>query len=427
MSYKIISQDHKVCFRFVVSAEDFTHELERELFRNKDKMNLSVYRDGKVPAEVLEKMYDKNEILTKVMNTVIAKEYGEALEENEFEVVSAPVLKVEHLAKGEAFIFTAEAYLKPEVVLGTYKGIEAPKPDYVVTDEEINGYVQNFLNKHATQEDVTDRPVENGDLVHIDFEGFLFGRPFKGNKAENFPLTIGSKSFVGDFEEKLIGTSLNEARDITVTYPDNYRVEELAGNDVIFRCIVRKITKKTTPEFNDAFVKEHSKFETVKDYMDTLRTNMENRKRLVERRKFEDTIVQAIVNDAKMEIPDEMIESEQNRLVREQLANLNKQGLTQEQYFKMSNLTMEKFTEQMLPLAKKRVTGRLVLEAVADAENLAATPDEIETEIVRIAKSSNMETEEFRKSISRSGSRRLKRDIAIQKAARFVVENAVAK
>lgn len=422
MSYSLNINNQLATFQFEVSAEDFSHELEKEIFRSKDKLNLSVYRDGKVPPEIMQQMYDRNELLKRVINTVIGNEYEKALIESGYTPLTAPLAKVINCKKGEPFTFTVETVIKPEIQLGNYVGIQVGKPNFDVSEEEVNQVLQKFVHQHAITTDITDRSVINGDHVIIDFEGFLHGRAFKGNKADNFPLIVGSHSFIPGFEEELIGVGVNEAKDFTVTYPTDYRIDTLAGQEVVFRCIVRRITQVQIPDLSDELVKAHTKFETIDTYKDSIRKTLELQKRMLELKKKENSVLKEIVEASSLEINPVLFEQEEKRLEQEQQAQLKNKGISIEKHLKMLGITQEQYNEQLKQLAVRRVKTRLLLLEIANREGIQVTEEEFNKEITQLAKTLKKSEEAFKHPFSKQ---QIGNEIKIQKALRFVMEHSV--
>ena len=422
MSYSLNINNQLATFQFEVSAEDFSHELEKEIFRSKDKLNLSVYRDGKVPPEIMQQMYDRNELLKRVINTVIGNEYEKALIESGYTPLTAPLAKVINCKKGEPFTFTVETVIKPEIQLGNYVGIQVGKPNFDVSEEEVNQVLQKFVHQHAITTDITDRSVINGDHVIIDFEGFLHGRAFKGNKADNFPLIVGSHSFIPGFEEELIGVGVNEAKDFTVTYPTDYRIDTLAGQEVVFRCIVRRITQVQIPDLSDELVKAHTKFETIDTYKDSIRKTLELQKRVLELKKKENSVLKEIVEASSLEINPVLFEQEEKRLEQEQQAQLKNKGISIEKHLKMLGITQEQYNEQLKQLAVRRVKTRLLLLEIANRERIQITEEEFNKEITQLAKTLKKSEEAFKHPFSKQ---QIGNEVKIQKALRFVMEHSV--
>lgn len=422
MSYSVEINNHLATFQFEVSAENFAHELEKEIFRSKDKMNLSVYRDGKVPPEVVQEMYDRNEMLKRVINTVIGIEYENAIKEKSYTALTAPIAKVLSCKKGEPFTFTISTIILPDIDVCNYKGIEVPKPDFTVPETDLDKVVQQFLQQHSKTIEITDRGVMEGDHVHIDFEGFLHGRAFQGNKADNFPLKVGSHSFIPGFEEELIGVTLNEAKDFTITYPSDYRIETLAGQDVVFRCIVRRITQIEIPELTDEFIQATTKFDSVATYKDSMRKTMELQKRMFELKKKENAVLKVIVEGTEINVPDPLFEMEQKRIEQEQQAQMKQRGVTLEKHLKMIGQTEEGYRKQLERLAVNRVKTRLVLLEIAKRESIEVTEDEMTKEIANVAKALKKSEDALKHPFSRQ---QIGNEIKIQKALRFVMEHSV--
>ena len=422
MSYSVNINNHLATFQFEVSAENFAHELEKEIFRSKDKLNLSVYRDGKVPPEVMQQMYDRNELLKRVINTVIGDEFENAINELGIVSLTSPLAKVLNCQRGEPFIFTLETYIKPDINLSNYAGIKMGTMDASISNDDVEQVVQRLLQQNAVKKEITDRPVIEGDRVIIDFEGFLHGRAFRGNKAENFPLLIGSNSFIPGFEEEIIGVGLNEAKDFTITYPSDYRAENLAGQEVVFRCIVRGITQVELPELTDEFIKQHTKHESVTMYKESIRKSLMLQKRVIEMKKQESFVLKTIVESSSIEEIPVLEEQEKKKLNQELELQLKKSGTTFENHLKKLKMNKEQFEQHLQQLAQKRSQTRLVLLEIAKRENFDATEEELDKEIANLSKSMNKSESEFRHPFSKS---QIINEIKIQKALRFVMSHAV--
>lgn len=422
MSYTVEITQQLATFQFEVSAESFAHELEKEIFRSKDKLNVSVYRDGKVPPEVLQQMYDRNELLKRVINTVIGIEYDQAMKENNYIALTAPMAKVQRCTKNEPFTFTLSVLLKPEVQVCEYKGIPVPPHNFVVPESDVEMMIQNILRQKAKTIEITDRAVEDGDRVYIDFEGFLHGRAFEGNKANNFPLTIGSKSFIPGFEEEVIGVGINEAKDFNVTYPADYRIETLAGQEVVFRCIVRRITKVEIPELNEEFLKANTKFTDVATYKDSVRKSMELQKRAFEMKHRENLVLKTIIEGSDIEVPEQLFALEKQRVENEQQEQMKRNGVTLERHLKNLGQTPEENEVQKNLLATNRVKTRLLLLEIAQRENLKPTEVELTNEIRNVSKKLNKPEDAFTHPFSRQ---QIENEIMIQKALRFVMSSCV--
>lgn len=411
-----------------VSAEELDAAIEKAYQKNKNKMSVPGFRKGKVPRQMLEKMYGVGIFYEDAANILIPEAYEKELSENkEIEVVSQPKIDVEQIEKGKPFIFTAEVALKPEIELGKYKGVKIEKIDREVTEEDVNKEIDRERENSARTIAVEDRPVKDGDMTIIDFEGFVDGVAFEGGKGENYPLTIGSGSFIPGFEEQLIGVALNEEKEINVTFPEEYHAEDLKGKAAMFKVTVKEIKEKELPELDDEFASEVSEFDTLAEYKEDVKKKLVERKEENAKTQKENAVIDAIINDSKMDIPDPMVDSQTRQMAQNYAQRLQMQGLSLEQYFQFTGLDMDSFMEQMKPNALKSIQSRLVLEAVAKAEKLEATEEEFNKEIETMAETYKMEKEKLAEVIGEYEMDQIKQDISVRKAAEFVVDNAVEK
>ncbi|HJB92155.1 MAG TPA: trigger factor [Candidatus Eisenbergiella merdigallinarum] len=410
-----------------VSAEEFSKAVESAYQKNKGKISVPGFRKGKVPRKMIEQMYGKGVFYEDAANEIIPEAYEKALEECEETIVSSPKIDVSQIEEGKPFIFTAEVALKPEVTLGAYKGIEVEKADVTVTDEEIDADLQQQRENNARTVTVEGRPVQDGDTAVIDYEGFVDGIAFEGGKGENHNLVIGSHSFIDTFEEQLIGKNAGESCEVNVTFPENYHAPELAGKPAVFQVAVKEIKEKQLPELNDEFAGEVSEFETLAEYKEDIRKKLTEKKEEDAKAAKEDAVIQAIIDGAQMEIPEAMVETQQRQLVDDFAQRLQMQGLSIEQYFQFTGMTFDKMMEQMKPQAESRIKSRLVLEAVAAAENIAASEEEYDAEIERMAKMYQLEADKVKDMMGEQGRKQIMEDLAVRKAVEFVVAESREK
>ena len=327
---------------------------------------------------------------------------------------------------GKPFIFTAEVALKPEVTLGQYKGVKVDKADLEVTEEEVTAEIDKERDKNSRTVDVTDRAVKDGDVATIDFEGFVDGVAFEGGKGSDYPLTIGSHAFIPGFEEELIGAQIGVETEVNVTFPEDYQAEELAGKPAVFKCTVKRLQEKQLPELDEDFVGEVSEeSDTVEEYREEIRKKLEKRKTDEAKAVKEDAVVDAIIADAKMDIPEAMIETQQRQMVQDYAQRMQSQGISMEQYMQFTGMTGDMLLEQVKPQVMKKIQSRLVLEAVAAAEDIQVTEEEIEEELKTMGEAYQMEPEKVEELLGENGREQVKGDIRVRKAADFVVENAV--
>ena len=410
-----------------VSAEELEQGLQKAYLKNKNRINVPGFRKGKVPRQMIEKMYGPEIFYEDAANALIPDAYAKAMDECELELVSRPVIDIVKIEKGQPFVFTAEVAVKPEVTLGAYKGIEVEKIDTAATEEEITAEVDKERDNNSRTITVEDRAVENGDMTVIDFEGFVDGTAFEGGKGTDYPLTIGSGAFIPGFEEQLVGAEIGREVDVNVTFPEEYHAKELAGKPAVFKCTVKEIKVKELPDADDEFVKDVSEFDTMEEYRADLKKKIEDRKAADAKAKKEDAVIEKIIEGAQMEIPEAMIDTQAESLVDDFAQRLMMQGMSLEQYAQYTGATVEKIKNQMKPQAKKRIESRLVLEAVAAAENLEASEEDIEAEMNRMAESCKMELDKLKELISEEEKKNMRQDLSIQKAIELVTEAAVEK
>ncbi len=408
-------------------AEEFEQAIEKAYQKNKNKLSIPGFRKGKVPRKMIEQMYGKEIFYEDAANIVIPSAYAKAVDECTEEIVSQPTVDIVQAEAGKPFIFTAEVALKPEVTLGMYKGVEVEKTDVAVTDEEVDAAIDRERENNARTISVEDRAVRDGDMTIIDYEGFVDGESFEGGKDEDYPLTIGSGTFIPGFEEQLIGAELDKEVEVNVTFPEDYQASELAGKPAVFKCIVKEIREKELPELDDEFASEVSEFDTLAEYREDVKKNLTERKEAEAKAAKEEKVVEAIIADAKMDIPEAMLATQQRSMADDFAQRIRMQGITIDQYFQFTGLTREAFLEQLKPQAEERIKSRLVLEAVAKAENLEASDEEYTAEIKKMAEAYQMDEDKITEMIGEFEQKSIKEDICIRKALELAVESAVEK
>ena len=408
-----------------VPANDLEKALQSAYMKQKNKIAMPGFRKGKVPRQMVEKMYGADVFYDDAANALIPKAYSEAYDECDLEIVSRPEINIVQIEKGKSFIFTADVATKPEVKLGEYKGLEVDKVSTRVTQKEVDAKIQEEAEKNAREVVVTDRPVADGDEVILDFEGFVDGEAFEGGKGENYPLTIGSGSFIPGFEEQLVGAEAEKEVEVKVTFPEDYHAEELKGKEAVFKCTVHEIKAKELPEIDDEFAAEVSEFDTLEEYKADVKAKIKEQKAADGKRNQEDQAVEQAVKNAEYEIPQPMIDTQTTQMVEDFAQRIQSQGITLEQYFQFTGLTAEKMMEDMKPQALKRIQTRLVLEKVAEAENIQPSEEEITEEIQKMADAYKMEADKIREAIGESGLEQMKKDMAVQKAVTLVADAAV--
>ncbi len=408
-----------------VPAQEVEKALQSAFMKNKNKISVPGFRKGKVPRQMIEKMYGPEIFYEDAVNEMLPDAYEQAVKECGEDIVSSPEIDITQIKKGEPFIFTAEVAIKPEVKLGKYKGVKVEKSDAAVTDEEVDEEIGRERERNARNVEVTDRPVKDGDMTILDFEGFVDGVAFEGGKGENYSLTIGSGAFIPGFEEQLIGAQIDQETEVNVTFPEDYQAEELQGKAAVFKCTVKEIKEKELPELDDEFASEVSEFDTLEEYKADVRAKITERKEKEARDAKEEKVIEAIINDSDMEIPEAMLTTQQRQMVDEFGQRIQMQGIPMEQYYQMTGNTRERMIEQVRPQAEKRIKSRLVLEAIAKAENIEVTEEEFEEELKTIAEAYQIEIDEVKKTLPEESIKQIREDLAVRKAAEFARDNAV--
>ncbi|MDD2979698.1 MAG: trigger factor [Hespellia sp.] len=426
MSLQVEKLEHNMAkLTIEVSAEEVEKALQAAYLKQRTNLSVPGFRKGKVPRQMIEKMYGPEVFYDEAANSMIPTAYSAAYDECEEEISSQPKIDIVELEKGKPFIFTAEVALKPEVTLGEYKGLKVDKTSNRVTQKEVDEEISKEAEKNARTIEVTDRAVADKDEVTLDFEGSVDGVPFEGGKGEDYPLTIGSGAFIPGFEEQLIGAEIDKELEVKVTFPEEYQAEELAGKEAVFKCTVHSIKAKELPEIDDEFASEVSEFDTLEDYRADIKKQIKERKDTENKNKKEDQAVNAAIENASMDIPEPMIDTQARQLADDFAQRIQQQGLTLEQYFQFTGLTAEKMMEELRPQAVKRIQTRLVLEAVAKAENIEVSDERIDEELAKMAEAYKMEVEKLKEFMGENEKQQMKDDIAVQEAVTLLVDNAV--
>ena len=408
-----------------VSADEFDAAIEQAYQKDKKKISLPGFRKGKAPRKMIEKMYGTGVFYEDAANIVIPKAYSEAAKECGEEIVSQPEISVTQIGAGQPFIFTAEVALKPAVTLGDYKGVEVEKTPVEVSEEEVDKEVDKERENNSRTIDVDDRAVEKGDMIKLNFEGFVDGTPFEGGKAEDYSLTIGSGSFIPGFEDQLIGAKIGEEVEVNVTFPEEYHAAELKGKPAVFKCTVNEIKVKELPEADDEFAKDVSEFDTLAEYKDDIRAKLLEKKTADAKREKQNKTVAKAVENATMEIPEAMITEQVRRMADDFARRLQSQGLSMDQYMQFTGLTMDALAQQMRPEALKRIQNSLVLEAIAKAENIEVSDEKVNEEIEKMAAAYKMEADKLKELIGDAEKEQMKSDLAIQAAVDMITDAAV--
>lgn len=410
-----------------VSASELEKALQSAYMKQKNKISLPGFRKGKVPRQMIEKMYGAEIFYDDAANALIPKAYADAYDECELDIVSRPEIDVVQIEKGKDFIFTATVATKPEVTLGEYKGLEVDKVSTRVTQKEVDAKIQEEAEKNARTITVEDRAVQDGDEVVLDFEGFVDGVAFEGGKGENYPLTIGSGSFIPGFEEQLVGAEAEKEVEVKVTFPEDYHAEDLKGKEAVFKCTVHEIKAKELPEIDDEFAAEVSEFDTLEEYKADVKAKIKEQKAAEGKAKQEDQVVEQAVKNATYELPEAMVETQAEQMANDFAQRMQSQGLTMEQYFQFTGTTAEQMMEELKPQAVKRIETRLVLEAIAKAENIEISDEKLDEEIGKMAEAYKMEADKLKEFMGENEKKQMKEDMAVQEAITFLVDNAVEK
>lgn len=408
-------------------AEDLEKAMQAAYMKEKNKISIPGFRKGKVPRQMIEKMYGPEIFFEDAANALISQSYPKAVDESGIEIVSRPDIDITQIEKGKAFIYTAEVAVKPEVTLGEYKGITVTKVDTAVTEDELQDAIAKERESNARTITVEDRAIEDGDTAVIDFEGFVDGAAFEGGKGENHSLVIGSHSFIDNFEEQLIGKNTGDELEVNVTFPEEYHAPELAGRPAVFKVKINEIKAEELPDLDDEFAQDVSEFDTLEEYKEDVKKNLAERKAADARRTQEDEAVQKIVENSQMEIPDAMVNTQAESMIDDFANRIAQQGLSLEQYAQFTGTTVEQMLDQMKPDALKRIQSGLVLEAIAVKEDIQVSAEDVEAEIGKMAEMYGMEADKMKEWLGDSEKENLKKDIAVQKAVELIMEHVEEK
>lgn len=407
-----------------VSAEEFDKALTESFQKNKSKFNIPGFRKGKATRGMVEKFYGPGTLYEDAIDIIFNKTYPDAVKKSGLNVVSKPEIDIKEIAKGKEFVYSAKVAVKPEVTLGEYKGVEVKRADEEVNDEDISEALKKEQEKNSRLITIDDRPVENGDNTLIDFDGKVDGVRFEGGRAEDYPLVIGSHSFIEGFEEQVIGHSLGEEFDINVVFPEKYHAKELAGKPAVFTVKIKEIKKKELPELDDEFAGEVSEFETLDEYKADLKEKLAQVKKKNAASENENAVIEKVVENAQLEIPDPMVEAQIDRLVSSYANNLSNQGLTLEQYLQYTGMSMEDLRGQMRERALRNIKTSLVLEAVVKAEDISVSEERLEEELEKLAKNYKMEIEQFKEAFGKKNADDVMENLKLQEAVDFLVSEA---
>ncbi len=428
MNVQVEKQENNMAVLTIeIDADTFEKAIDKAYRANRGRINVPGFRKGKAPRQMIEKIYGAGIFLEDAANDVIDETYADAAEESGEDIVSMPEIAVTQVEAKKPLIYTATVALRPPVKLGKYKGIKVGKIDDTVTDEELDAEIDRQRGLNARSIDVTDRPVKDGDTVTLDFEGFVDGIAFEGGKGENYPLTIGSGSFIPGFEEKLIGAELEKPVDVEVTFPEDYHEESLKGKPAVFKCVVHGIREKELPALDDDFASDVSEFETLAEYKEDVKKKLSDKKRQEAEKEREDTAIEEIVADCEVELPEAMIDSNINMMIRDYAMQLSYQGLSLEQYLQYSGQNMDGLRDQMRPNVVKRLKSALVLGEIAKKEDLTLSDEDFDEVIKKQAEDYKMDPEDLKKRLSKAQLKEIRENAEIEKAVKFVMEQAKEK
>lgn len=427
MSLKIekTKNNNELKLEFTIEAKKFDEGMKKVYSKSAKYFNIPGFRKGKAPMAMVEKQYGSEIFYEDTFNEIVPEEYERELKENNIEAVSKPDIEVKQIGKGQDLIFTAIVQTKPEVKLGKYKGIELKKIEYNVTDADIEHELGHMADRNSRLVTVEDRPVENGDITVIDFEGFVDGKAFEGGKAENHELTIGSNTFIPGFEDQIVGMKTGEEKDINVTFPEEYFSEELKGKDAVFKIKLHEIKKKELPKLDDDFAKDTSEFDTLKELKDSIKEKLEHENKHRAEHETEDAAIKAVVDTAEVDIPSGMIETELDNMIRDMEQRMAYQGMKFEQYLQMIGKSMEDFRKENEEMAKNSVKTRLTLEAIVNAEKVEPKQEDVDSRLKEMAEMYGQKEEDLKK--NEQFVNYVKDSLKNEAVIRFIIDNAKIK
>ena len=427
MSLKIekTKNNNELKLEFTIEAKKFDEGMKKVYTKTAKYFNIPGFRKGKAPMAMVEKQYGSEIFYEDTFNEIVPEEYERELKENNIEAVSKPDIEVKQIGKGQDLIFTAIVQTKPEVKLGKYKGIELKKIEYNVTDADIDHELEHMADRNSRIVTVEDRPVENGDITVIDFEGFVDGKAFEGGKAENHELTIGSNTFIPGFEDQLVGMKTGDEKDINVTFPEEYFSEELKGKNAVFKIKLHEIKKKELPKLDDDFAKDTSEFDTLKELKNSIKEKLEHENKHRAEHETEDVAIKAVVDSAEVDIPSGMVETELDNMIRDMEQRMSYQGMKFEQYLQMIGKSMEDFKKENEEMAKNTVKTRLTLEAIVNAEKFEPKQEAVDSKIKEMAGMYGQKEEDLKK--NEQFVNYIKDSLKNEEVVNFIVDNAKIK
>lgn len=418
-------ENNRACFNIEITEKEFEKAIQKAYLKNRNKFNIPGFRKGKAPRKIIELNYGEGIFYEDALNIILPQAYEEAVESLELEPVDSPEVDIEQLEKGKPVILKIEVTIKPEVKLGNYKSIEVEEVEYNVTDEDVERELKAIQEKNARIIDASDREIKEGDIVTIDFKGFIDGEQFEGGTAENQRLEIGSNTFVQGFEEQLIGKKKGDKVDVKVTFPEDYFNENLRGKEATFEVVIHEVKEKELPKLDDEFAKDVSEFDTLEEYKNSIRERLEKEAKDREKIEFENKLVDKVVEEAEVDIPEAMIEHQIEHEIDDFNYRLRLQGLDIDQYLNLTNSKLEDLKKQIRPLAEKKVKTDLVLEVIGKKENIKVTEEDIDKELERIAKEYNQEdVDKFKENMKKGDLSFLEAGIMRDKIIDLLVSNA---
>lgn len=426
MSYKVENLENSMAkLTIEVSAETFEAAMVKAYHKNKNKINIPGFRKGKAPRKMIEKLYGPEIFFEDAANIAAPEAYEEAAKDCDLDIVSRPDFEVVELEPGKPFVFAATVAVKPEVTLGDYKGIEVEKQEVKIMAADVNAEIDKVREQNARISTVDGRAIKEDDTAVIDFEGFVDGEPFEGGKGTDYSLVIGSHSFIDTFEDQLIGKKAGDKVDVNVTFPKEYHVEELKEKPALFKVEIKEVKVKELPKLDDEFASEVSEFDTLKEYKASVKKTLTERRKAQVKTEKENEIIEKVVENATVNLPGPMVDEQINQMINEFASRLMQQGLSIDQYMQMTGMQPQMMMDQMRPEAEKRIKVRLVLEAVAAAENIKATAKDIEKELENMAEMYKMEVDKVKEMLGEEENEQISQDVVVQKAVDLLVKESV--
>ena len=426
MSYTVENLEKSMAkLTITVSAEDFEAAMVKSFNKNKNSISIQGFRKGKAPRKMVEKLYGPEVFYEDAANFAIPDAYEEAAKDSGLEIVSRPEIDVVDIGKGKEFVFSATVALKPEVTLGEYKGLEVEKKVVKIMAADVNAELEKVREQNSRMVTVDNRGIKKDDTAVIDFEGFVDGEAFAGGKGEDYPLVIGSHSFIDDFEDQLIGKKVGDKVEVNVSFPEEYHEASLKGKPALFKVTIKEIKNKELPKLDDEFASEVSEFETLKDYKASVKKSLTEKRKEEVKREKENEVIEKAIENISVEIPEAMIDEQVQQMVQEFASRISSQGISFEQYMQMTGMTPNALMGQMKPEAEKRIKTRLTLEAIVKAEAIKASDKEIEAEMEKMAAMYQMEVDKVKEMMGETEREQIAMDVAVQKAVDLIVKNAV--